>query len=323
MKYDVKFSINTNALVHNSSNFEEIVCFVLEAEKLNYDYIRLIDHVVGFVSEKHTEVAPTPYTHDSKYHEVFTLMSYLSAVTEEISFITGVLNLPQRQTALVAKQAAQVDLMSSGRLILGVGIGYNSVESLAMEAVFKERAPRVEEQIEVLRKLWCQDLVSFKGRWHEMQDININPPPIQQPIPIWMGAGRMAKPVPPEKVLRRIGKYADGFMPLFRIDEKTGCFEEDALDAIDYVKKIASESEHNSNEMALELSLYPQEKSKEKLMDEMEYLVSIGATIILARFPNGPLVDQIKCIKEFSIIRDEFLNGTTSSILQAESESVS
>ena len=161
MKYDVKFSINTNALVHNSSNFEEIVCFVLEAEKLNYDYIRLIDHVVGFVSEKHTEVATTPYTHNSKYHEVFTLMSYLSAVTEKIGFITGVLNLPQRQTALVAKQAAQVDLMSSGRLILGVGIGYNSVESQAMEAVFKERAPRVEEQIEVLRNGFSLLIISY------------------------------------------------------------------------------------------------------------------------------------------------------------------
>ncbi len=142
--------------------------------------------------EAHPELPPTPYTSKSEFQEVFTFMAYLSAVTLKIGFITGVLGLPQRQTALVAKQAAQVDCMSNGRLILGVGIGYNAVESGAMGEHFKTRGARVEEQIAVLRALWTRPIVSFEGKWHQLDHVNVNPLPVQRPIPICMGAGRPA-----------------------------------------------------------------------------------------------------------------------------------
>ena len=123
----LKFTVNGNRFA-NGEGLEGMVPFAKEADRLRYDYLRLLDHVVGYVPEKHPEIEKTPYTHKSQFLEVFTLMAYLSGMTERLGFITGVLGLPQRQTALVAKQAAQVDIMCGGRLIFGVGIGYNSVE---------------------------------------------------------------------------------------------------------------------------------------------------------------------------------------------------
>jgi probable F420-dependent oxidoreductase len=220
MAKDLKFNVNGNHFVHDGG-FESLVTFVTEAEKLGYDNIRLVDHVVGIVAEEHPDLPPTPYTHKSEFQEVFTFMSYLSAITTRIGFLTGVLGLPQRQTALVAKQAAQVDYMSKGRLTLGIGIGYNHIEFEALGEEFKTRGARVEEQVDVLRALWTQDVVNFTGKWHTLRHVNVNPLPVQRPIPIWMGAGRQAQPVPPPKVVERIGKYADGFMPLFRLNEET------------------------------------------------------------------------------------------------------
>ena len=113
--------------------------------------------------------------------------------------------LPLRETALVAKQAAAVDVLSGGRLRLGVAVGLNDVEYDAMGKGFHDRGARMEEQIEVLRLLWTRDLVTFEGRWHKITDAGINPLPVRRPIPLWMGGGA-------DPVVRRIGRLADGWM---------------------------------------------------------------------------------------------------------------
>ncbi len=304
----LKFTINGNHFVHDGG-FEALVAFVREAEALGYDFIRLVDHVVGIVAEEHPDLPPTPYTHRSQFQEVFTFMSYLSAITSRIGFLTGVLGLPQRQTALVAKQAAQVDYMSGGRLILGVGIGYNHIEFEALGEEFKTRGARVEEQVEVLRALWTQEVVNFEGRWHRLRHVNVNPLPVQRPIPIWMGAGRQAQPVPPSKVIERIAKYADGFMPLFRINDATGRLEDDALAALAEIRRIMAEHGRDPASLDLEVGLYPHGKDAGRVMEEIAYLEAQGVTHVHARFPDRALDEQIAFLRDFAAIRDQYVAG--------------
>src|SRR6266511_4507663 len=189
--------------------------FVHTAEGLGYTHLRVLDHVLGADPQFHPEVPVFYYTHASVTHEPFTLMAYLAALTTRIELTTAILILPQRQTALVAKQAAEVDVLSGGRLRLGIGVGWNPVEYEALGEDFQTRGRRSEEQIEVLRALWTQEVVNFKGQWHQITHAGLNPLPVQRPIPIWIGAGRSAHPIPPEAALRRIGHLADGWFPMF------------------------------------------------------------------------------------------------------------
>jgi len=174
------------------------------AEDLGYSYLLAYDHVLGANSDRPGWDAPRPYTYQHPFHEVFVLFSYLAALTKSIEFVTGVLILPQRQTALVAKQAAAVDTLSGGRLRLGVGIGWNEVEYEALGQNFRNRGKRIEEQVALLRELWTNPLVTFEGRYHAISDAGLNPLPVQRPIPIWFGG--MA-----DVVLRRIARLGDGW----------------------------------------------------------------------------------------------------------------
>lgn len=189
--------------------------FVQAAEDLRYAHIRLLDHVLGADPQFHPEVPAFPYTHKSYLHEPLTLMAYLAAITTRLHLVTAILILPQRQTALVAKQAAEVDVLSGGRLRLGIGVGWNPVEYEALGEDFHNRGRRCEEQIAVLRALWTQEVVDFKGQWHHITHAGLNPLPVQRPIPIWIGAGRSVRPIPPVAALRRIGRLADGWFPMF------------------------------------------------------------------------------------------------------------
>ena len=140
--------------------------FVHTAEELGYTHLRILDHVLGADPQFHPEVPVFYYTHESVTHEPFTLMAYLAALTTRIELTTAIIILPQRQTALVAKQAAEVDVLSGGRLRLGIGVGWNPVEYEALGEDFQTRGRRSEEQIEVLRLLWTQEVVTYSGRWH-------------------------------------------------------------------------------------------------------------------------------------------------------------
>jgi probable F420-dependent oxidoreductase len=145
-------------------------------------------------------------------------MAYLAAITHRLALATGILILPQRQTALVAKQAAQIDVLSGGRLRLGIGVGWNAVEFEALNETFENRGRRSAEQIAVLRALWTQPVVDFRGEFHRISHAGLNPMPIQRPIPIWFGVGSRGQPAPPEAALRRIARLADGWSPNFAPD---------------------------------------------------------------------------------------------------------
>ena len=184
--------------------------FAQAAEDLGYDHILVFDHVLGADQPKR-DGWDRPYNKDDMFHEPFVMFGYLGAITEKIEFTTGVLILGQRQTGLVAKQAAEVDVLTGGRLRLGIGIGWNEVEYEALGESFTNRGRRSEEQIELLRLLWTQESVDFAGRYHRVTNAGINPLPVQRPIPIWLGGGE-------DRVIRRIGKMADGWFPQFQPD---------------------------------------------------------------------------------------------------------
>ena len=201
--------------------------FAQAAEDLGYDHILVFDHVLGADQTKR-DGWDKPYNKDDMFHEPFVMFGYLGAITEKIEFTTGVLILGQRQTGLVAKQAAEVDVLTGGRLRLGIGIGWNDVEYEALGQSFSNRGRRSEEQIELLRLLWTQESVNFNGRYHKVTNAGINPLPVQRPIPNWLGGGE-------DRVIQRIGKMADGWFPQFQPDsagqEKIGVMREAASKA--------------------------------------------------------------------------------------------
>ena len=177
-------------------------------EAMGFTHVLAFDHVLGANPPSHPGLKG-PYTYKHPFHEPFVLFGFLAAVTRRVELVTGIIILPQRQTALVAKQTASVDVLSGGRLRLGVAVGWNFVEYEALGEDFKNRGRRIEEQIEILRALWTKELVTAEGRWHHVTDAGINPLPVQRPIPIWMGGES-------EPVLRRAARLADGWMPHFR-----------------------------------------------------------------------------------------------------------
>jgi probable F420-dependent oxidoreductase len=178
--------------------------FARAVEDLGFDHILAYDHVLGAVHADRTPPLTGPYTERDPFHDPFVMFAYLAGVTERISFTTGILVLPQRQTALVARQATDVDLLSGGRLRLGVGIGWNHVEYEALGQDFHTRGARQEEQIELLRRLFTEPVVDFSGRFDRIDRASLMPKPTRS-IPIWLGGSG-------EKAFDRASRLADGFI---------------------------------------------------------------------------------------------------------------
>ncbi len=175
------------------------------AEGLGYAHLLAYDHVVG------ADITNRPdwgdrYTHRSLFHEPFVLFGYLAGLTTRLEFVPGVIILPQRQTTLVAKQAAEVDVLTGGQFRLGIGVGWNAVEYEALNEDFRNRGKRSEEQIAVLRALFTDEIVTYHGTWHHIEAAGLNPMPVQRPIPIWIGGSSDA-------TLRRVAKMGDGWFP--------------------------------------------------------------------------------------------------------------
>jgi probable F420-dependent oxidoreductase len=173
------------------------------AEDLGYDYLLAYDHVLGAHPDREPKLTG-PYTYEHPFHEPMVLFGFIAAVTKRIQLATGVIILPQRQTALVAKQAAELDVLSGGRLRLGVGLGWNYVEYEALGENFKTRGRRIEEQVNVLRKLWTEPLVKYQGEHFAINNAGLNPMPIQRPIPIWFGGFT-------DPAITRAARLADGW----------------------------------------------------------------------------------------------------------------
>lgn len=175
------------------------------AESLGYDHLLAYDHVLGANSGSRPDW--TGYRHTDMFHEPFVLFSYLAAITQKIEFVSGIIILPQRQTVLVAKRAAALDVLSGGRLRLGIGIGWYPVEYEALGENFHNRGRRSEEQIDVLRRLWTDELVTYEGKWHKITDAGLNPLPVQRPIPVSFGGTS-------EPLMRRLARIGDGWFPM-------------------------------------------------------------------------------------------------------------
>jgi probable F420-dependent oxidoreductase len=173
-------------------------------EDLGFDHLLAYDHVLGVEHADRSPALAGGYTERDPFHDPFVMFAYLAAITERIRFATGILVLPQRETALVARQATDVDLLSGGRLRLGVGVGWNHVEFEALGQDFGTRGARQEEQIQVLRRLFTEPLVDFAGRFHRIDRAVLLPKPAQ-PIPIWLGGSG-------EKAFERAARFADGFI---------------------------------------------------------------------------------------------------------------
>jgi probable F420-dependent oxidoreductase len=188
--------------------------YIQAAEELGYSYVLAYDHVLGAQPGNRPEGWRGVYNHETNFHEPFTLFSYLAAVTKSIEFVTGIIILPQRQTALVAKQAAEVDVLSGGRLRLGVALGWNMVEYEALNEDFSTRGRRISEQIEVMRLLWTGEVVDYTGKWHRLDRVALKPVPVNKRIPVWIGG--MSEPV-----IKRLARIADGWFPQFNPTDPT------------------------------------------------------------------------------------------------------
>ncbi len=176
----------------------------LAAERLGYDHLLAYDHVLGAVHADRTPPLTGPYTERDPFHDPFVMFAYLAGMTERLGFVTGVLISPQRQTALIARQAADLELLSGGRFRLGIGVGWNWVEYDALGQDFRTRGAREEEQIDLLRQLWTQPVVDFTGRFDRVERASTLPMP-SKPVPIWLGGFS-------ETAYERAARLGDGFI---------------------------------------------------------------------------------------------------------------
>lgn len=241
--------------------------FAQAAEELGYHHLLAYDHVVGANPASRPGWRP-PYTYKDMFHEPFVLFGYLAGLTKRIELVTGVIILPQRQTVLVAKQAAALDVLSGGRLRLGIGIGWNPVEYEALGENFKNRGRRSEEQVEVMRKLWTQELVTFEGEWHKITDAGLNPLPIQRPIPIWFGGGH-------DQTLRRVARLGDGWFPLLGPDDKCRAM-------IEKIRAYTREAGRDPRSVGIEGRIMIGQGSPEQWTKEIQAWKELGATHVTA-----------------------------------------
>ena len=270
--------------------------YVQAAEELGYDHMLIYEHVLGADPQHHQDLKE-PYMLEDLFHEPFVLCGYLAAITSRLELVTAILVLGQRQTALVAKQAAEVDLLSGGRFRLGIGVGSNPVEYEALGQNFHDRGSRIEEQIVLMRSLWTNETVNFQGRWHKVTHAGINPLPVQRPIPIWMGAGMGDRGLVSERVLRRVARLSDGFFPLFAPDD-TG------RAVLDKLREFTVEAGRDPSSIGIETWISISGGGPEFWQEQAAAWCSLGATHISVNTMNAGLgspqehIDAIRRFKE-------------------------
>lgn len=240
-------------------------------ERMGYDGVVVFDHVLGAHPDRPGGWTG-PYTHESMFHEPFVLYGYLAAVTTTLELITSVIILPQRQAALVAKQAAEVDVLSRGRMRLGVGLGWNAVEYEALGEDFHTRGRRIEEQIAVMRKLWRDPVVEHSGRSIRVSKAGLNPMPIQRPVPVWMGGGYNARAKEViEPALRRIARIADGWLTHVQPGD-------DGRAAIDLFRGLVRDAGRDAESVGLEGRVGAATTQREKWAEHVAWWREVGAT---------------------------------------------
>jgi probable F420-dependent oxidoreductase len=265
-----------------------------EAEEIGFDFIEAPDHVLG------VNAASRPgwdrNTSADLFHDPFVLFGYLAGVTEKLGFSTGVLILAQRQAALVAKQAACLDVLCGGRFRLGVGVGWNEAEFVGLNENFHNRGRRSEEQVQVMQALWADPHVSFKGKYHTIEDAGINPRPKSGRVPVWFGGHH-------DRTLDRIAKWGDGWMPnAYPADQS-------ALDIFADLRRRIEAAGRDPKEVGIEVWTSMGSGSEAEWAKETKFWKSAGATHLCLtttfdrrhhrRIAGTSMTDHIAALKRY------------------------
>lgn len=258
--------------------------YVQAAEGAGYDYVVAGDHVLGVSRERLAPGEQMQGTIDQVFRDPFVLFSFIAGCTTNLGLTSGILVLPQRQTAVVAKQAAELDLVSGGRLRLGVGLGRNHYEYEALGENFKNRGRRMEEQIELLRQFWTQQLVTFDGRWHHIDRLGVNPLPVQRPIPIWFGTFVQQMV---ENAIRRLARLADGWLIGFPAGDELKA-------AVERMRGYAREAGRDPASIGIDGSLRISPDSKaEDVSNQVRFWQELGASHVrIARAGSDTTLQQ-------------------------------
>ena len=242
--------------------------YIQAVEGEGFDFLGTYEHVTGAHPDRFQEEgAPftsPAYLYGDLFHEPFALFAYAAAITTRIEFATHVLILPQRQTALVAKQAAEVDILSGGRFRLGIGVGWNFTEYEALGQDYRTRGAREDEQIVLLRRLWTEELVTFDGRFDKLDRVGINPRPARS-IPIWLGGGT------DERLLQRIARLGDGWMPFLASPEES-------VQIIDHMRSLLEANGRDATELGIQTGLSGEGSNAAEWVAEAKRWQELGVT---------------------------------------------
>ena len=232
-------------------------------EELGYSHILTFSHVLGANPDRPSGWSG-PYTYKDPFFEPLVLYSFMAAISNRLEFTTGIIIAPQRQTALLAKQAATLDILCNGRLRLGFGLGWNHVEYESLNENFHNRGKRIEEQVELMKELWTKPLVNFEGTWHKVSDAGINPLPIQKPIPIWFGGHH-------NNVLKRVAKMGDGWMPNYNSPQ-------DAMKSLSDLDLYLAETGRSIADIGIEVRYQAKPGRKDRWIEWLSDWNNAGAT---------------------------------------------
>ena len=265
------------------------------AEGLGFDYLHTPDHVLGASPDTDSQGRRIGTTANA-YHDPFVLFGFLAGCTRRIGFAVGVLILAQRQTALVAKQAACLDVLSGGRFRLGVGVGWNEVEFVGLGENFRNRGRRSEEQVRVMQALWAKPHIDFTGEFHRIDNAGINPRPASGRVPIWFGGHA-------EATFQRAAKYGDGFMPLAYPPGDA------AIAAFKKLRVLIVAAGRNPSEVGLEVWTSPGAGGAEDWRGEIAFWKQAGVTHVTAhtnyssahhqRIAGHSAADHLAALKDY------------------------
>ena len=244
--------------------------FVETAEGLGFERLTLVDHILGAKEAKDAPWA-VHYTIEFGFHEPLTLFAWIAGFTKSIQLVTANVVLPQRQTELVAKQAAQIDILTGGRMVLGIGVGWSKSEFEALNMNFANRGARIEEQVDLLRRLWTDELVEFEGKWHKISEMGMNPRPIQQPIPVWFGAME-------EVAVRRAARIGDGWLMSPR-----GKPDDQMKKLVEAFYGEAESAGRNVNDLGIDATVFAEDRGPNEWLSEAQAWRDLGATSITFR----------------------------------------
>lgn len=275
--------------------------FVQGIEDMGFDHMTVYDHVLGVSAAAYDRSElPGPYREADIFNEPFVLFGYLAGLTKKLELTTGVLILAQRQTVLVAKQAAEVDILCGGRLRLGLGTGWSWPEYEALNVPWKHRGDRVEEQMRLLRELWTTPIIEFTGKFHTVSHGGINPLPVQRPIPLWLGG--ISDPV-----IRRVAIMADGWMPLFRSYERGSRSSQKVIEpevAVERMYKIARAVGRDPSKIGIDCRIAFEDSTPDDWRSQYETYKKLGATHITFVTANSALVGADAHLNAFSAMKD-------------------